>query len=129
MVHEVNGTFGYLVAELQVLRFLLLELVSLIRRLQKHRARLLLVGHPEVGVLIIDLEGEHPYYEGSIEDWADLIVDEEGGVEVEAWPGLQRPAMCLWVCIISLQGRQDHLLEEVVVDCKEGVLGQVLKFH
>ena len=123
MVHKVGGTLSHLVAELQVLQFLLLELVSLIRGLQEHRARLLLVGHPEVGVLIIDFEGEHPYYEGSVENGADLIVDQEGGVEVEAWPGLQRPAICLWVCIISLQGRQDHLLEEVVVDCKEGVLG------
>jgi hypothetical protein len=123
MVHEVGGTLGHLVAELQILQFLLLKLVSLIRGLQENRARLLLVGHPEVGVLVIDLEGEHPYYEGSVEDWADLIVDEERGVEVEPWPGLQRPAICLWVCIVTLKGRQDHLLEEVVVDCKEGVLG------
>lgn len=102
MVHEVGDTFGHLAAELQVLQFLLLELVSLIWRLQEHRARLLLVGHPKVGILVIDLEGNHPHYEGSIEDWADLIVDEEGGVEVASWPGLQRPRICLWVCIISL---------------------------
>jgi hypothetical protein len=123
MVHEFGDTFGHLAAELQVLQFLLLELVSLIRRMQEHRARLLLVGHPEVGVLVIDLEGEHPHYECSIEDWADMIVDEEGSVDVARWPGLQRPRICLWVCIITLKGRQDHLLQEVVVDCKEGLLG------
>jgi len=102
MVHEVGDTFGHLAAELQVLQFLLLELVSLIWRLQEHRVSLLLVGHPEVGVLVIDLEGEHPNYECSIEDWADLIVDEEGGVEVACWAGLKRPRIYLWVCIISL---------------------------
>ena len=63
---------------------------------------MLLVSHPKVGVLIIDLEGEHPYYEGSIKDRADLIVDEEGGAEVASWPGLQRPKIYLWVCIIPL---------------------------
>jgi hypothetical protein len=102
MVHKFGDTFGHLAAELQVLQFLLLELVSLIWRVQEHRARLLLVGHPKVGVLVIDLEGEQPYNECSIQDWADLIVDEEGGVEVARWPGLQRPRICLWVCIISL---------------------------
>lgn len=48
-----------------------------------------MVSHPEVGVLVIDLEGEHAYYEGTIEDWANLIIDEEGGVEVASWAGLR----------------------------------------
>lgn len=34
MVDEVGDTFGHLVAEIQVLQFLLLELVSLIWRMQ-----------------------------------------------------------------------------------------------
>ena len=101
-LHESCRTLGKLVAKIQILQLLLLELVFLLRGRGKERVILLLIAQPESRVVIIDPQWKHAHYESTLKDRTDLIVDQEGSVEV-AWGSdlLLAAGIHLWVSIIK----------------------------
>lgn len=106
-----------LVALSQVLELLLLELIGV----RCSPLLLLLLGKPEVRVVLADFQGEQANDVRSLNLGDYSIVDKERGAQVVSWKAEGgREAVC--------GGGGDQVLsQEVVVHCEIGVVSQVLE--